>query len=189
MKGLTLFWIVLGTLLLSACFTVRDVEPPNQVNSDWVSPTDYEILLQNLRTAISQTNVQNYLRCFNRDSFVYQPVAALYNNNESIWANWALQDEQTYLENAFADLSVNSGQSLLLEEQDLQDVTPDSLRYVGGYTLRINHTDTSLTTLFKGQIQLTIKRNSFNEWEIHRWTDIQLAEDSSWSNLKLRYIQ
>lgn len=186
---LRLFLPSLCLIALSACFTVREVEPPNQVNSDWVSPTDHEILLQNLRTSIAQTNVQNYLRCFNRDSFQYAPVAALYNTNESIWVNWSLQDEQTYLENTFGALTVNSGQSLLLEEQDLQDVTPDSLRYVGGYTLRINHSDTALTTLFKGQIQLSIKRNSFNEWEIHRWTDIQLAQDSSWSLLKLRFVQ
>ena len=173
--------LLCGLLCLAgtSCFTLRPVEPPQQVSSDWVSPTDHEILLTNLRTAISQTNVQNYLRCFNRDSLVFNPVSSLYNTNESIWVNWSFQDEQTYLENALADLSVNSGQSLLLEEQGLQDVTADSLRYVGRYTLRVNHQDTSLTTLFKGQLQLSIKRNAFNEWEIHRWTDIQLAPDSS----------
>ena len=171
------------------CFNTRAVEPPGQGNSDWVSPTDYEILLANLRTSIAQTNVQNYLRCFNRDSLEFVPVFELFNNNESIWLNWSIQDEQTYLENTLNNLTVNAGQSLLLEEQDLQDVSSDSLTYVGLYQLRINHTDTSLTTLFKGQLQMTIKRNEFNEWEIHRWTDIQLVPDSSWSQLKLRYIQ
>lgn len=168
---------------------MRNVEPPTQAVSDWVSPTDYEILLNNLRLSIQQANVQNYLRCFNRDSLVFIPPASLFNTNEAVWRNWGIQDEQTYLENALADLSVNSGQSLILEETDLQDVTSDSLRYVGGYTLRINHRDTALTTRFEGQLQLTIKRNSFNEWEIHRWIDIELAPDSSWSQLKLRYVQ
>lgn len=182
-----ILWI--GLLSCVACFRVRPVEPPARAISDWVSPTDYEILLANLQLAISQTNVQNYLRCFNRDDLTYTPVASLFNTNEAVWRNWSIQDEQTYLENTLSNLSANSGQSLILEETDLQGVTADSLRYVGQYTLRINHSDTSLTTLFKGQLQMSIKRNDFNEWEIHRWTDIELAPDSSWSLLKLRFVQ
>jgi hypothetical protein len=176
-------------LFLSACFSVRTVEPPLRATSDWISPTDYEILLSNLSLAVQQANVQNYLRCFNRDSLRFVPVASLVNSNETIWSSWGIQDEQAYLENTLANLSVSSGQSLILNETDLQDVSSDSLRYVGRYTLRINHTDTALTTLFRGQLQLTIKRNDFNEWEVHRWTDIELAPDSSWSLLKLRYAQ
>jgi len=188
MRATILFFLICG-LSLVACFQVRPVEPPARATSDWVSPTDYEILLANLQLAINQTNVQNYLRCFNREELAYTPVATLFNTNEAVWRNWSIQDEQTYLENTFSNLSANSGQSLILQETDLQDVTTDSLRYVGQYTLRINHTDTSLTTLFKGQLQMSIKRNAFNEWEIHRWTDIELAPDSSWSLLKLRFVQ
>jgi len=174
---------------LTACFQIRQVEPPNSQNSAWVSPTDYEILLQNLQTAISDANTQNYLRCFNQDSLVFEPAASLFNDNENIWINWSILDEQGYLDNTFADLAVSSGNVLILEEEDLQNAASDSIRYVGSYTLRINHQDTALTTLFLGQIQLTIKRNTFNEWEIRRWTDIELFPDSSWSHLKLRYVQ
>ncbi|MEO0470124.1 MAG: hypothetical protein AAF206_10925 [Bacteroidota bacterium] len=181
-------WIVL-CLVLSACFSVRPVEPPGTTASDWISPTDYEILLNNLQTAIAKGNVQNYVRCFNQESLRFLPAAALVNNNENIWLNWAIQDEQTYLNNVLADLAVSTGNGLSLQETDLQDVTADSLRYVGDYTLTLNHSDTSLTTLFRGQMQLTIKLNTFNEWEIHRWTDIEVFPDSSWSELKLRYVQ
>ncbi|MEO0898407.1 MAG: hypothetical protein AAFY71_18490 [Bacteroidota bacterium] len=175
---------------MSACFQIRNVEAPDAGgNSDWVSPTDYEILLNNLRNAIVQGNTQNYLRCFNQDSLQFIPASSLLNDNESIWLNWSSQDERTYLENVVTDLSVNSGNSVLINEQDLQNVTSDSLRYVGEYIMRINHQDTALTNLFKGQIQLLIKLNSFNEWEIHRWIDIELYPDSSWSELKLAYIQ
>ncbi|MEM7659973.1 MAG: hypothetical protein AAF399_27925 [Bacteroidota bacterium] len=181
--------IVISALLLVACFQTRPVEPPGSSASEWVSPTDYEILLQNLRTAISQRNPQNYLRCFNQDSLRFVPVASLFNEHESIWRAWSALDEQVYLENAIADLSSTSGNQLLLQEQDLQDVTSDSLRYVGEYTLRVNHQDTSLTTLFRGQLQMLIKLNEFNEWEIHRWEDIELNPDSSWSHLKIGFIQ
>ena len=78
---------------------------------------------------------------------------------------------------------------MVLRETELQNVNADSLTYVGEYTLRINHRDTSLTTLFKGQIQLLIKLNEFNEWEISRWQDIESVQDSSWSQLKLSFVQ
>ncbi|MEM7368233.1 MAG: hypothetical protein AAF587_06490 [Bacteroidota bacterium] len=192
MRLISIWWIGLCSLLVLlcvGCFQTRPVEPPGLGNSDWVSPTDYEILLTNLRTSISQRNPQNYLRCFNQDSLRFLPAPSLFNEHESIWQNWSILDEQSYLDNVFANLSVPTGNTLLLEEQDLQDVTSDSLRYVGEYTLRINHVDTTLTTLFKGQLQLLIKSNSFNEWEIHRWEDIELFADSSWSDLKLRFVQ
>jgi len=181
-----LLWLALA---LASCFQIRPVEPPGQPVSDWVSPTDYEILLQNLREAIAQGNTQNYLRCFQQDSLRFAPAATLFNDNESIWLNWSIFDEQAWFDNMLANLSTGAGNSLILQQQDLQDVTADSLRYVGEYTLRINHTDTTLTTLFQGQLQLLIKANSFNEWEIHRWTDIELYPDSSWSELKLRFVQ
>ncbi|MEM8888316.1 MAG: hypothetical protein AAGD28_10035 [Bacteroidota bacterium] len=181
--GLSLLWA------LSSCFQVRNVEPPGIVSSDWVSPTDYEILLQNLQRSVANTNVQNYLRCFNNDSLRFTPVASLFNDNEPIWLAWSIQDEQAYFDNMIQNLSVSTGNSLVLRETELQNVDADSLTYVGEYTLRINHRDTSLTTLFKGQIQLLIKLNEFNEWEISRWQDIELVQDSSWSQLKLSFVQ
>lgn len=185
-----LAWLcILVIVVISGCFRTRPVEPPSSSGSEWVSPTDYEILLSNLKTSISQRNVQNYLRCFNQDSINFVPAASLLNDNENIWKNWSIQDEQAYFDNMVADLTSQSGNSLSLLQTDLQDVTSDSVKYVGDYTLRVNHADTTLSTFFKGQIQLSIKLNSFNEWEIHRWRDIEIFADSSWSNLKLNYVQ
>ena len=186
-----LIYVVFGLslILLTACFETRTVEPPSSGSSDWISPTDYEILLNNLQTAISQRDVQNYLRCFNQDLLRFTPAASLLTDNQSIWQNWSIQDEQAYLENVVNKLTVNSGNSLFLEQLDLQDVSADSLRYVGNYTMRINHNDTTLTDLFKGQIQLVVKINSFSEWEIHTWEDVETVADSSWSLLKLKFVQ
>ncbi|MEL6651892.1 MAG: hypothetical protein AAFQ87_13910, partial [Bacteroidota bacterium] len=146
-------------------------------------------LLDNLQLAVNQRNVQNYLRCFEQEELDFEPVASLFNNNENIWANWSISDEQAYFDNFVADLAVTTGNSLSLTETDLQDVTSDSLKYVGDYLLRVNHSDTSLTTLFRGQLQMLLQLNEFNEWEIKRWTDIEIFADSSWSELKLRYVQ
>ncbi|MFK7923724.1 MAG: hypothetical protein AB8H47_17325 [Bacteroidia bacterium] len=190
-KHLSARFLVLYPLfcILTGCFNIRPVEPPSSSASNWVSPTDYQILINNLQQSVNQRNVQNYLRCFNQEMLEFQPTASLFNNNENIWANWSISDEQAYFDNFVADLAVTTGNSLSLTETDLQDVTSDSLKYVGDYLLRVNHSDTSLTTLFQGQLQLVIKLNAFNEWEIERWTDIEIFADSSWSELKLRYVQ
>jgi hypothetical protein len=181
--------IILSMLLAWSCFQTRPVEPPSASNSDWVSPTDYNILLDNFKRSIAQRNVQNYLQCFDQESFRFIAAASLFNDNESVWQNWRIQDEQAYLENLFALLTSQSGNSLNLLETDLQDVTADSLRFVGDYNLRIQHPDTTMTSFFKGQIQFQMQINTFNEWSITRWQDIETHPDSSWSLLKLRYIQ
>ncbi len=184
-------WLALlfaGIIFSLGCFEIRPVEPPSSSSSDWVSPTDYIILLDNLKRSMAEGNVQNYLRCFDQDHFHFAPAASLFNNNESVWLNWSLLDEQASLENLLVELG-GSGSSLSLLEADLQDVTADSLRYVGEYNLRINHDDTTFTTLFRGQLQFLIRLNSFNEWEIERWADIETHPDSSWSLLKLRFTQ
>ncbi|MFK7971917.1 MAG: hypothetical protein AB8F95_16235 [Bacteroidia bacterium] len=174
--------------VMASCLRTRPVEPPGGGSSDWVSPTDYQILLDNFQRSLAERNTQNLLRCLSEDSYLFEPVASLFADNESIWRNWARQDERIWFENMQAVLDITSN-SLQLTEIDLQDVTADSLRYVGNYRLRITHTDTTLPTLFLGQIQFNMKVNAFNEWEISRWTDLEVTPDSSWTLLKLRFTQ
>ncbi|MEM0996600.1 MAG: hypothetical protein AAGN35_05960 [Bacteroidota bacterium] len=181
--------LVIGTLGLGACLNTRDVEPPVQANSDWISPTDYTILLDNLQRSVGQRNVQNYLRCFQQDAFVFQAATPVFTGNEIIWGDWSWQDEQAWFNNVRQNLGLTSGNTLLLNEVDLQSFSSDSLRYIGEYDLTMNHTDTSLTVRFVGQLEFLCKVNSFNEWEISRWIDYETRIDSSWSRLKLSYVQ
>ncbi|MBK9451406.1 MAG: hypothetical protein IPN95_18740 [Bacteroidetes bacterium] len=165
------------------------MEPPSQTSSDWISPTDHNILLANLIRSVDQQNVQNYLRCFKADAFRFNPSTQTYTGNELIWDSWSWQDEQAWFSNLKENLGLNSGNRLTLDQVDLQAFSSDSLRYIGEYDLVMNHTDTSLTVRFVGQLEFLCKVNSFNEWEIARWTDYETKQDSSWSRLKLNYVQ
>lgn len=176
-------------LLLSACFQVREVEPPASSSSDWISPTDYTILLSNLQRSVGQQNVQNYLRCFKADNFSYLPSTPTYSGNQLIWDSWSWQDEQTWFSNVIENLGLVNGNSLAMKQVDLQSFSSDSVRYIGEYDLVMNHTDTSMTVRFVGQLEFLCKVNSYNEWEIARWTDFETHQDSSWSRLKLSYVQ
>ena len=181
-------WLFLA-LLLSACFKPREVEPPAASSSDWVSPTDYQILLSNLQLAIGQKNAQNYLRCFSQDSLRFVPATVVYTGSELVWDNWSLQDEQTWMENVISELAVQSGNYVEMTELTLQTFGTDSVVYNGTYEMVMNHSDTTLTTSFAGQLEFLCRINNFNEWEIQRWGDFETAQDSSWSRLKLGYVQ
>lgn len=183
------YGIWLGLLFLSACFDTRDVEPPATSSSEWVSPTDYNILLANLQRSVTQQNIQNYLRCFRADELRFMPSTQTYTGNELLWNSWSWQDEQSWFTNLKANLGLSSGNRLALSQVDLQSFSSDSLRYIGNYDLVMNHTDTSLTVRFIGQLEFLCKVNSFNEWEIARWTDYETHVDSCWSRLKLNYVQ
>lgn len=175
--------------MLSFSCRIRPVEPPDSTSSDWISPTDYQILLSNLSLSINQRNVQNYLRCLKTDSLKFSPATVTYTGNQALWDNWSWQDEQTWLSNVISSLGITSGNTLALTEVDLQNVTSDSLRYIGNYSMVMNHTDTSLTVSFKGQLEFSCRVNEFNEWQIWQWIDFETHPDSSWSRLKLNYVQ
>lgn len=177
------------TFFLVACFNTRDVEPPATGSSDWVSPTDYTILLNNLKLSISQKNTQNYLRCFNDDSLRFVPATTTRSGNEILWDSWNIADELTWFDNVINKLAIVNGNYLELEQVDLQSFSTDSVKYIGNYTMQLNHSDTTLTTHFRGQVEFVCKVNEYNEWEIHRWSDFETAPDSSWSSLKLEYAQ
>jgi hypothetical protein len=176
-------------LFATGCLNTRDVEPPVSGTTDWVSPTDYEILLSNLSLAINQRNSQNFLRCLDADSLRFVPATVTYTGNQSIWDNWAWQDEQAWFSNCVNSLGIPTGNYLELHEVDLQSFSTDSIRYIGDYELVMNHTDTALTVTFKGQLELVMKVNEFNEWQIATWKDYETHPDSSWSRLKLSYVQ
>lgn len=179
----------LGLLALSSCLKTREVDPPVVGSSDWVSPTDYTILLENFETSIAQRNVQNFLRCFILEGYRFVPSTPTYTGNEILWDNWNIQDEQNWFGNVIADLGLVSGNSISFDEADIQSFSSDSLRYIGDYDMRMNHRDTSLTVRFKGQLEFLMRVNAFNEWEIARWIDYETSLDSSLSRLKLNYVQ
>ena len=185
----TTILLLVGAGIFAGCLRTRDVEPPDQGNSDWISPTDYTILLDNFERSVAQKNVQNYLRCFNQDAFRFVPATPTYAGNALLWDGWSIQDEQAWYSNVLENLGLSSGNSLSFREVDLQSFSSDSLRYIGEYDLRINHTDTALTVNFKGQVEFLCKINTYNEWEIARWTDYETRMDSSWSRIKLNYVQ
>lgn len=186
MKKIVLYSFLLFELC--SCFQTRNVEPPDSLGSDWISPTNYEQLLQNFKKAVQNGNEQNYIRCLSTGNYHFSPTAVAYNGNESIWENWQLDNEKAYLLNIRAAVS-SIGNGIEMNLVDIQTSSPDSVRYIADYVLTIPFKDSTICRIYKGQMILSLKLNAANEWEMQRWIDVETHPDSAWSNLKLKFKQ
>lgn len=184
-----LYYAVLA-VLLQGCFATRTPEPPlqNNTNSDWIAPTDYNVLLLNFKNSIRQLNTQNYLRCIG-DTFQYIPTQIRDNSAYLIFEKWSKNDEKTYFDNLYAKSQTLSNHLLQLKNADQQFVSSDTVKYTADYELEIQHNDTTFTKTFKGQMNLTLHRNSEGLWRIIKWQDTEKAKDSSWTLLKMRFLR
>ncbi|MCS7029585.1 MAG: hypothetical protein NZ519_12555 [Bacteroidia bacterium] len=176
--------------ILSGCFTTRTPEPPLQsvASSQWLAPTDYNILILNFKNSVQQLNTQNYLRCI-ADTFEFIPTQVRDNSASLIFQKWTKNDEKTYFDNLNAKSLPLSPHSLQFKNAEHQFVGSDTVKYNADYHLDIQHSDSTFIRSFKGQIHLTLHRNREGLWRIVRWQDVEKAKDSSWTLLKIRYIQ
>jgi len=177
-------------VLLQGCFTTRTPEPPlqNNANSDWIAPTDYNILLLNFKNSITHLNTQNYLRCIG-DTFTYVPAQIRDNSGYLIFQKWSKNDEKTYFDNLAAKAVTLSANQLQLKNTDQQFIGSDTVKYSADYQLEIQHNDSTFTQTMKGQLNLTLHRNSEGLWRIIKWQDAEKSKDSSWTLLKMRFIR
>ena len=88
MRRTTLNTLLLcGGMVWLACknpFATREPEPPKNSGSRYIPPFSAEIVLENMRNAISDRNTENYLRCFSDSTrtgerFRFEPDAATSN--------------------------------------------------------------------------------------------------------------
>lgn len=179
-------YVCLLFFVLTSCYKVRPVEAPFvQQQSDWTSPIEYTQLLENMKISIGMLNTQNYIRCMHAGAFRFIPAASLVSGNQLVWDNWSVNDEREYLENVSRDREVGAPLVLNFTQDGVQFLSADSIRYTAVYQLTVSLKDSVLPDMFKGQLELIMRRNASREWEITQWTDFETAQDSSWSRLKL----
>ncbi|MEK7728255.1 MAG: hypothetical protein AAB354_07550, partial [candidate division KSB1 bacterium] len=142
-KPLTL--LVFCALLLSCenPFATRTPEKPKGTGSRYIPPFSAEIVLENMRNAISDRNVENYLRCFTDSTrtgerFRYEPDAATGNQYPGVFNQWGLAQERDYFSQLRAALPTDSLRSLRLDS--LQTITfNDSAQFARAYELNVRH--------------------------------------------------
>lgn len=170
-------------------FEPRDPEPPAQTSLTYQPATVPSIVISNLKSAIAQKNVENYVRNFSDPAvsgrqFVFVPSAAA----SSMYPNvreWIYTDEREYFQNLVA--KANGFSSLSLVSKDSL-IGSSEASYNFDYVLMFQHTDAAtFPTTASGTLQFVLAPDASNIWSIYQWTDFSASPDVTWSAFKGKF--
>lgn len=188
------FIVVLGLLVWSGgceLFSTRDPEPPKGGSSAFIPATSADLVIQNLKNAISERNTVNYLRCFvdtlsSGRSFEFIPTAAAAGRYASAFASWSLASERAWFSSLSAYLQP-SASSVLNLNGTFSILASDSAVYQGDYQLVFPHGIAGVPETTRGNLQFVIAIDRNSTWGITRWTDNPIGNDPAWSEIKGRF--
>jgi len=198
-KGRLVF-VFAGTLSLAvflSCknpFQLRKPQPPSQGGDRRVPATRPELVLTNLKSAIAERNLENYMKCF-ADSvgggkgfrFVADPTTRI--QNPGVFANWNLNAEKHYANYLFSQIPKDSTANLAFGLQTEQTyVRQDTTIFILDYTLNVQHTLSGDQYPRKavGQSEFHLCQIQ-GEWVIFYWDDRRSSEQPCWSDIKASF--
>jgi len=187
---MTFFFLLPILLLLGlpACFQLREPEPAATA-SEWIQPTQIDILLSNFVTAVQNVNPANYERSFRGADyrFIPDPTSAG-GSATAIFANWSVPEEVTYFTNLSRRSVPGVKNTLTFSNRRDNPFSVDSVEITALYDLKVQQQDTAFHAgLLQGSIRLVVVRRRDNEWKIKEWRDQRTGTGPCWTDLK-RYF-
>jgi hypothetical protein len=184
-------YISILIILLAACdlVTTRQAEEPTKPSSNFITAHSPEILLRNFEFSIEEKITENYLACFVDKNFLdkeykFIPAGEALATNPAL-NNWDLNSERLFLENLKANLPEGKNINLSLENLN-ESRFSDSVIYVFDYSLVVNSTNKALDGEYKGSSQMSVYKDSREQWVIVEWRDYKSESSQCWSDLKGR---
>lgn len=187
--------ILLGLIFIfTSCdiFKTRIPENPVQSRYTWIPATTVDILIENLKSSLSEKSTENYLKCLvdstiTGKNFSFIPATESYAVYLTLFSNWNIQNEKIYFENLKSKLREASALTLSIFNEERGTIQGDSLNYSADYLLIAEHSIESLPKEFQGHLQFTLLRNVKGEWSILNWKDNKKNQYLTWSDLKGRF--
>ncbi len=184
--------IVAGLAAVAGCgiFDTRDPEPPAQISSTYVPPTDPSIVFQNMASAFQDLNTVNYVRSFSDTAtgaspFRFEPSIQSGAKYASVFAAWSRQSEQQYFEAMKSQLLTGMSMTLQFTSLTQQRVSADSAQYEATYSLVVPHAVPGVSTIATGRAQFWLAPDRSRLWAITTWVDLaQKPDDFTWSDFK-----
>lgn len=187
----TLAGLLVVSLLGSGCglFDPRDPELPAQSGLSFIPATVPSIVLSNLKNAIAQKSVENYIQNFSDPlaaslEFSFTPSADASSTYPNV-REWSYDDERAYFQNlvakadGFSDLALTPKDSLL---------SATEASYNFDYVLTFQHTDAAtFPTMARGNLQFNLAPDANNIWSIYQWIDFSTSPDVTWSAFKGKF--
>jgi hypothetical protein len=183
---------------LSGCdiFQTRTPQPPQQGQTNFIPPTSPDIVIQNLKSAVAEKNVENYLACLSDTSFggkrfSFTPPPDIYVQYEQIFFDWDKNSsERTYFNNLIVRSSSTSSPALTLSSENYVPLSSDSVKYIADYVLLWPNNSSGSPQQVKGSLQFFLGVDRNQNWSIYRWIDLKVADSlTTWSVLKAKFSQ
>jgi len=183
-------------LALSGCniFQTRTPQPPQQSQSNFIPATSPDIVIENLKNAIAEKDVENYLNCLSDTSFggkvfSFEPPPDV-KRQYSIFTNWDRNSERAYFNNLVVQSSATSSPALTLSSDNLVGPIGDSATYTADYNLIWPNKVPAAPQGVQGSLQFYLGADNNQNWSIHRWVDLRIADSlKTWSDMKAQFGQ
>jgi hypothetical protein len=168
-------------------FSTRPTEPPLNVGSPWIAPSQWSQVFVNMSIAAAELNSQNYLRAFFAPEDGDLGYVFIPRPNFTGWplsAPWGYAEESQTTQTLFSSLSPDSIITLLFDQ--VSDPTTygneDSVWVRQSYTFSAPTNNPTLPSKVSGQSDFLLARTTTGYWAIFRWEDLQGSP--SWTDLK-----
>lgn len=181
--------LVLFATMWSGCslFSTRSPDDPNVDAGTFSQPDTPEQVVDNIIAAIGELNTLNYRRSLH-ESLLFRPTASAV-ARESVFANWGRAQEEQYFTAAAAAASMNAGHGLILNDRAFTILSDTEYLLDATYVLTINHRQPDVPSNVQGRLQWIISQGAGGLWELREWTDQELGETASWSDLKAEFMK
>ena len=180
------FILIIGFINGCDLFETRDAELPDEIRSNYTTPSERTILIQNLINSFSDKNTNNYTKTFSDPNltgklFFFNPSSTAL--RFQIWENWNISDEIQYFNNLINDVAQSLPISLSFRNENYGAVIADSASYTAEYTLVVPQLNNE-SLIFEGNLNFTMFRDAGGVWSIYFWEDNAIEGSTSWSELK-----
>ena len=177
-------------LLATGCdlFAPRTPEDPVDEAGTFLQPDTPEQVIDNIRFSIAELNPPNYNRSFN-PALMFTPTEEARARDENIWLDWSQTEENQYFSTMVAAAQFASNHELVLTDQTISIIAEDRFEVDASYTLTINHNRPEVATSVQGRLIWSIIQGEDGLWSVNEWTDREVGNEPSWSDLKLEFIK
>ena len=178
-------WI--GLVFLASCdvFGTRIPEPPVGEAGTWLQPVAPDLVVDNLRAAVTELNAANYRRSLDQE-FMFTPTAAAHARDPDQWTNWDHAQENGYFITVAEAAKGSSGNLLRLEDAKTE-LSETEYILDAHYLLLIQHGSQQIADTLQGRLVWVITKKVDGLWVLKRWSDQSIGTEDSWSDLKAEF--
>ncbi len=181
-------WLLLVVGLVGCdLFATRKPEAPVTEKGTFLQPDTPERVVENLRAAIAERNVGNYVRSLAED-FAFAPTASAQSRDPALWAGWDRAREEQYCTAMMAAVTPSATPQLQLSDQTARFESESRYVLEATYRLTVPHTRPDAPTIVEGRLIWEITQQPNGLWALARWTDRQQDQTPSWSDLKRAFV-